>query len=198
MPVEAPSVVALPHGGPALWRTPLDTVELARHVLSCRIAAPNTRAKGDRLEALMIWLFPHLPGVSAVRRNVFSADGSQEVDVVFAYDTNQGSGLDLGAFFLGECKNWKHPVDSSAVAWMDWKLKLGGVSDGILIAANGVTGKARRREDAWHIVSRCNSDTPRRRILVLTLDQIASIQSVGDLRQLIVDRMLDLTTGNSF
>lgn len=190
-----PQAVVLPHGNAASWTLPLDVAELQRHVIACRAITPNTTAKGASLESLMCWLFPHLPGVTAHRKNVYSADGSQEVDVVFSYDASQEGIPGFGSLFIGECKNWARPVDSGTIAWMDWKIQLGGVAEGILLATNGITHRQVRRTDAAAIISKANASTPRRRILVVTLDQVAAIRTTDDLKQLLVDRMLDLVTG---
>jgi hypothetical protein len=192
---STPLVVALPHGDAALWGTPLDVAELNRLVTACRSAASNSTARGNSLENLMCWLFPHIPGVVAQRKNVFSLDGSQEVDVVFTYDPSFGANLGFGQYFIGECKNWSRPVGSAAVAWMDWKMHLGGIGEGILLAADGVTQRYERRFDASAIISKAIGMTPRRRILVVTLDQVASLTSTEALRQLLVERMLDLVSG---
>lgn len=191
-PVTDPSPVTLPNGDPVKWSTPLDVSELSLHVAACNRADKNTRAKGDRLEALMCWLFPHLPGITAVRRNVYSEDGSQEIDVIFTYDASQGASLGLSDVLFGECKNWKDPVDSSEIAWMDWKMRLGGAYDGILLAANGITNRHSRKNDAASIIGQCNSETPRRRIIVITMDEISRLTSTEDLKKLLIERMLDI------
>jgi hypothetical protein len=193
--VVAPLIVSLPYGDSASWSLPLDNAELQRQVASCRDAAPNTTVKGARLENLMCWLFPHLPGVTAHRKNVYSEDGSQEVDVVFSYDSAQRGIPGFGFYFIGECKNWARPVDSGTVAWMDWKIQLGGVSEGILLATEGVTQRGGRRSDASAIIAKANASTPQRRILIVTLDEVSALSSTADLKQLLIDRMLDLVTG---
>ena len=85
-----------------------------------------------------------------------------------------------------ECKNWDEPVDSSHVAWFDWKLRLGGTTLGILVAAEGITGDSGRNSQAWTIVQAANMDG--RRILVVSLDDIAALESRSDLRDLLIDK----------
>jgi hypothetical protein len=99
----------------------------------------------------------------------------------------------FGEKIIVECKNWERRVDSSDIAWFYWKMRLGGVHEGILIAANGVTGKLSRRQAAQGIITMANAENPSKRIFVITLDEIAQIASYVDLRKLLIDKSMDLT-----
>jgi hypothetical protein len=46
-------------------------------------------------------------------------------------------------WILVECKNWSTKVDSMNINWFDHKLQSRGLSLGILIAAQGITGDPR-------------------------------------------------------
>ncbi|KAE8765985.1 hypothetical protein [Georgenia thermotolerans] len=160
--------------------------------------AASTKEKGERLEHLMCWLLSHLPGVQARRRNVYSANGAQEIDVLFYNEPTTGGFAEFGSKFIGECKNWVRPVDSSDVAWFAWKMRLGGVYQGVLFAANGITSDHKRRTAAQSIVLDSNSETPSRQIYVLTLDEVADITCTGDLRELLIDKAMLLTGRDPF
>ena len=52
-----------------------------------------------------------------------------------------------------ECKNWSNPVGSMEVSWFITKIRDRGLDFGVLVAANGVTGDARDKTAAHHVVS---------------------------------------------
>ena len=168
-------------------------VRIAAHLALCQAPAPTTREKGQRLEQLAIWLLPHLPGFRVRMTDFFSADYAQEIDVLVWNEQMQGGFPSFGERIIVECKNWERPVDSSDVAWFYWKMRLGGVREGILIAANGVTGEAQRRRAAQGILTAANADDPAKKIFVVTLAEIAALTSHTDLRELLIDKNLRLT-----
>jgi hypothetical protein len=61
----------------------------------------------------------------------------------------------------------------------------------VLLAANGITGDPGRRNAAEGILAHAN--TEQRRMLVVTLDEVAALASRGDLRALLIEKMLNLT-----
>jgi hypothetical protein len=188
--------VPIPYGDDTTWTQPLDTSLLAAHVTQSRAEVSNSYEKGQRLEQLLCWLLAHVPGFCVRTVRKFSADHSQEIDVILWNEQLPRPGIpQFGSTILAECKNWTRRVDSSDVAWFDWKMRLAGVNEGILVAACGVTGRPGRREAAQAILSTANSQ--RRRILVLTLDEIAGLTSRHDLRELLVGKTMDLVAGSA-
>ena len=75
-----------------------------------------------------------------------------------------------------------------------WKMRLGGATVGILVAENGIAGVAERTTAAWSIVSVANMDG--RRILVVTLAELATLTCADDLRKLLV-KQASLLTANA-
>jgi len=194
--MSIPAPVPVPYGDDTTWSHPLDIAMLAAHVAQCRAEAPNSHEKGKRLEQLLCWLLAHVPGFRVLKVNKFSADHSQEIDISLWNEQLPRDGFpQFGSTILTECKNWTRRVDSSDVAWFDWKMRLAGVNEGILVAASGVTGTSGRRHAAQAILSAANSQ--QRRILVLTLDEIAGLTSRHDLRELLIGRMMDLAAGDA-
>lgn len=193
-----PAVITLPFGDPLTWSQQLDTLELARHIAWCRASAPSPTAKGKRLEQLVCWLFPHIPGFTAEQVNVFSDDGAQEIDVFFWNDGSSEGFPTFGSTVMAECKNWQRPVDSSDVAWFDWKMRMGGVTNGILLAANGITMNASRREGAVGILTSANAEPTPRRIYVVTLADLENVKSTLDLIRLLKVKHMGLTARNPF
>lgn len=184
-----PLPVTVPRGDVTTWTTALDQAELAAHVAACNSAAGP--AKGTPLEQFLAWLLAHVPGFEVTSTNVFSHGGSNEVDVIVWNSQQQGGFPTFGDSIVVECKNWFEAVDSSAVAWFDWKMRLGGATVGILVAAKGITGVVQRKTAAWSIVSVANMDG--RRILVVTLAELAALTCTDDLRRLLVKKATLLT-----
>jgi hypothetical protein len=176
--------VQLPRGDPTTWTAPLDVAELAGRITICRTT--TGAAKGKPLEHLVTWLLPHIPGFRATRVNLFSAGQASEIDVVLWNFQDPAGFPSFPDTLMVECKNWDDPVDSSHVAWFDWKLRLGGAKLGILVAASGITGNAERKSQAWSIIQAANMDG--RRILVVSLDDIAALGSRSDLRDLVIEK----------
>jgi hypothetical protein len=197
--MRAPRPVTCPRGGQTVWRRPLNVNELSKHINHCRAPATNTTDHGRRLEQLAIWLFSHVPGFTATHSNVFSANRAHEVDVAFFNEPAAGGGFGLlGSKVFVECKNYDHPVGGQEVAWFDHKLIQGGSIGGILLAAKGVTGTAHDRTFAHGVIAEALRSSPSRTILVLTLDQIATIGSSAGLHDLIRDQIMLTSMGRSF
>ncbi len=194
---QEPAQISLPLGDVSTWQASLDIAELSRHVAYCRASAPSKTDQGKRLEHLACWLLSHLPGFSARTSNFFSHDGAQELDVLFWNERLPGGFANFGSTLMVECKNWGGRVDSSDVAWFDWKLRLGNVSEGILIAANGITTSHDRRGSAAGILIAANGDQPNpRKIIVVTLEEIEAIKSTDDLRDLLIYKQMALAGRN--
>ena len=186
--------ITIPYGDARTWASPLDTAELAMRIRECRKASSTTSEKGQSLEQLMVWLLPHLPGFRVRAKDVFSSDHSQEIDILVWNEKIQDGGLpSFGEKLIVECKNWNRRVDSSDVAWFYWKMRVGGVREGILVAAKGVTGVRERRTSAQAILTAANGENPSVRILVITLAEIEKFTSSVDLRDLLIDKILLLT-----
>jgi hypothetical protein len=89
---------------------------------------------------------------------------------------------------LVECKHWDQPVDSSTVGYFMNILAGRGVELGVLFAANGITGD---REDLTNAHALGLHASPRAiKIVVITTEEIASVQSVDDFVQLLHRRYL--------
>ncbi len=188
----------LPCGSEATWSVALDVLRLQRQIELCLDTPATTKEKGARLEELLTWLLAHLPGVTVRLRNHYSADRAQEIDLTIWNEQHPGGCAFMGPRVIAECKNWQGPVDSSDVAWFQWKMRLGGVDDGILLAANGITTDATRRSFAASIVTESNAGEPPRRIYVLTLNELAALSSTEDLRDLLIEKSCRLAARNPF
>lgn len=122
---------------------------------------------GDLADDLLAQLEAPDKHITATRnkKNVFE---TEEVDIC-VYNVFSPGGLPSPAFppwILIECKNWSHKVSSSEVSWFDTKLRDRGLSLGILIATQGITGDSQRLTDAHFIVAKALSE--QRKIIVIT------------------------------
>ena len=147
--------------------------------------------KGKALEDLICFLFEAIPGIIA-RRNKKNIFETEEVDI-FLWNEFSSAGLPSPAFppyILVECKNWSEKVGSSEVSWFNTKLEDRGLSLGILIATQGITGNPQRLTDAHFIVAKALSE--QRKIIVITRDDIEKLTSVSDLVRLLKEKLSDL------
>lgn len=153
-------------------------------------SAPN---KGAALEDFCAEFFGSVPGITVAERNVLSDAHSQEIDLVLDNDW-PADGLDhLGDPFFVEAKNWMHPVGSAEVAWFDWKLRLGGITGGFLVAANGITGSVADGKSARAIVKQASIE--HRWIYVVTPDELVACTSTDNLRDLVRSKRRQTATG---
>src|SRR5258707_15773493 len=103
-------------------------------------AAATTAAKGKALEDLICYVFECIPGFSVTQRNSLDVFQAEEIDVAFWNDQHRQGLRFPHNIILVECKNWSVPVSNDEVAFFDTKLRGRGLSFGILVAANGITG----------------------------------------------------------
>lgn len=173
------------------------STEMPVDELKARFASLDSGAdKGRALEDFCRVFFGALPGVTVAERNLLDDAHSQELDLVLEND-QEPDGLDqLKPLIFVEAKNWRTPVGSAEVAWLDWKVRLAGSdTDGILVAANGVTGRSEDRTSAWAILQWANRD--QRRILVMSPAEMVNCATAEDVRQLIKRKKRRIATGNA-
>lgn len=159
-------------------------------------AALSTAAdKGAALEEFCAVFFGSVPGITVAERNVLSDAHSQEIDIVLDNDAfPDGLPMLCDPLFV-EAKNWSRPVGSAEVAWFDWKLRLGGITHGFLVAANGITGSAEDGKSARAIVKQAAIE--HRWILVVTPDELLTCATSEDLRALVRAKRRQTSTGRA-
>jgi len=152
--------------------------------LTARYSQLTTAAdKGKALEAFCEEFFAAIPGVVVTERRVLDDAHSQEVDLVLDNYQDDDGLPELAPLLFVEAKNWTSPVGSAEVAWFDWKIRLAGLSQGILVVANGVTGRPDDRTSAWRILGQANLEG--RRLIVLSPDEMVACITTSDVRDLI-------------
>lgn len=164
--------------------------EIRRRLLLCDSATTNHH-KGKALEDLICFLFEAVPGITT-RRNKKNVFETEEVDV-FLWNEFLPGGLPSPAFppwILVECKNWSIKVDSMNVSWFDHKLRTRGLSLGILIAAQGITGDPQKLTDAHLTIIQALPQG--RRMIVITRKDIEDLASASELIRLLKEKLSDL------
>jgi hypothetical protein len=167
----------------------IDQVQIERFLREGR-EAQTTKQKGDALETLICDLFQTIPGITVTRRNERNAFDTEEIDVAFFNEQASGGLPFLPWIILVECKNWTHPVGSEHVSWFDTKMWNRGVEFGILVAASGITGNPALLTDAHSTIA--NALKERRRLIVITADEITRLAHSSQLVHLIKEKLCDL------
>lgn len=164
-------------------------------VAASRDKSLSTTERGKAFQDLFTYMLGKVPGIRT-KPNTFDPFQSEEIDVAVA-NTDPMNGLGcLGYLFLVECKDWDAPVDAASVAVFINKLANHYVELGILVAANGITGDPRLLRAAQHIVAMAQGR--HHRVIVVTLDDLCSAKTSGQLVHLLVDRLLELVASTAF
>jgi len=146
--------------------------------------------KGRLLEDLICYLFEGIPGITITLRNELDAFRAGEIDVAFFNDKLPEGLFFVDHFVLVECKNWSNPVGSDELRVFDSKLKDRGLTQGILIAVNGITGDPKLLSSAHAIVAGALGHG--RRIVVITREEIEAIDHTYQIVNLLKLKLLKL------
>jgi len=136
--------------------------------------------KGACLEDLTVYLFEMVPGITTSARDKKNVYETEEIDVAFWNDQHPKGFKNLDWLILVECKNWSSPVGCDEVSWFLTKLRHRGLSFGILIAANGITGNARNSMQAHDLVSKAQMEKIRMIVIIR-----AEIEALTDSEQFV-------------
>jgi hypothetical protein len=158
--------------------------------------AATAHDKGRQLERLIIYAFGNIPGIQFYKSNVLNNPHSEEVDIAF-FNNKQKGGLPFLEFLLlVECKNWSIPVGANHVREFAHKLKHRACANGVLIAANGITGSAEERSAA-HDAVRMALAVEQIRIIVITRTEIEGWTETAQIVDLIKTKLCELTVAGS-
>ena len=98
--------------------------------------------KGRALEDFICYVFEKVPGITVSKRNQMNTSSTEEIDIAFWNEKGQRGFNFLPYIILVECKNWSNHVGTSEVSYFINKVQNRGLTFGILIAANGITGSS--------------------------------------------------------
>lgn len=157
--------------------------------------AQTTTEQGRALENLACYLFGLVPGIAITHRNEMNAFDTEEIDVALWNDGPHDGFHFLPYIILIECKNWSQKVSSQEVSWFDTKLRRRGLEFGILISVRGITGNAQELTAAHSIVA--SALTEKRRLVVVTVDELKLLTDTDALGLLIKKKLCDLAVRGS-
>ena len=155
----------------------------------------TTQKKGRAYEDLACYVLEKVPGISIAKRNALNDFSSEEIDVAFWNRKSKKGLYFLDDVVIVECKNWSSPLGSAEVNWFDTKIKNRGLSFGILIAANGITGSAADRTAAHQIIAAALTD--KRRMVVITAAELRNLDTTRDLVVLIQEKICELAVSGT-
>jgi len=150
----------------------------------------TTADQGRALEDLICYVVTQVPGISITRRNEMNAFHTEEIDVALWNDGHADGFFFLPNIILVECKNWSSRVSSAELSWFDTKLRSRGLSFGVLVAANGITGDAADITAAHSIVAAALREG--RRLVVIRSDELLTLTDSPQLVRLVKEKLCDL------
>ena len=150
----------------------------------------TTVDQGRALEDLICYVFAQVPGVSITHRNEKNAFRTEEIDVALWNDGPADGFFFLPNIILVECKNWSGKVGSVELNWFDSKLRSRGLSHGVLVAANGITGDSADITAAHSIVASALRDG--RRLIVFRNEELLALTDSMRLVHLVKEKLCDL------
>lgn len=164
-----------------------DRAKLASLVSSLG-AAGTTTARGRRLQDLVDFLVDDLPGVETVDPNRFNIGRTEEKDVWLRH-ARESAGMPFDDRDIPvECKNEGTKTGPQDVAWFGEKIRNSGGRDGVLITNAGLSGghQSGGHEEVRRQLAKGT------RVVVLTVQELASLRSGTDLLALLTDRFTEL------
>lgn len=150
----------------------------------------TTAERGRALEDLICYVFTQVPGISVPRRNEMNAFQTEEIDVALWNDGHVEGFFFLPNIILVECKNWASKVGSAELSWFEAKLRSRGLSFGILVAPQGITGRAEDVTAAHSIVASALREG--RRLVILKSDELLDLTDSLQLVRLVKEKLCDL------
>jgi Restriction endonuclease len=157
--------------------------------------ADTSTARGRALEDVIVYLFELIPGVTCHARNELNASGDEEIDVAFWNDQHQDGLRQFDKLILVECKNWSTAVDSKELLTFQQKLEDRGRPQGILVAANGITGDPNKPTAAHSALGRALMR--KLEILVLTRYEIEQLTDTAQLIRLLKRKCAQLAVSGT-
>lgn len=157
--------------------------------------ALTTKERGDALEELTCYLLDGISGLK-YRRNDRDPFQSQEIDITVANAQMSTWMRTFPTAMLVECKNWDKRVGVTAVTDFIFKLMAKSVELGILVAANGVTGSKKQLTASYQRIAIAQSKG--HRILVVSLGELRTITTAGELETLLLDKLMEVVARGAF
>lgn len=148
--------------------------------------AATTAEQGRALEDLICYAFGLIPGIAITHRNAMNVFDTEEIDVALFNEDIRS----LPNIILVEAKNWSNRVGSAEVSWFLRKLENRGLDLGILVTTRGITGDGADLTRAHLEVALALAQ--KRRLIVVTTDELQALANTDDLVLLIKTKLCDL------
>ncbi len=152
--------------------------------------SPSQQEQGAALENLMISLLGKIPGITVTKRSKDKKFQNEVVDIV-CWNNRQKDGLyflpnilTIGAF------HWLEPVGSAQIKSLLNRIKMRGLSFGVLVAINGLTEAQAERDDARDMILSALSDE--RQIVILQGSDFEKLHSSSQLVRLFKEKLCEL------
>lgn len=139
----------------------------------------NITQKGILLEQLVSSMMSSLSGLEVTFTDVRTPD--EEIDIVLLNLKKCDAFSNLPNDIFIECKNWSTPIGVPEVDHFMKTLERSGVEFGIFVARYGITGN--KFKDAQNII--LQERKSKRRVIVITWENIENITSVEDIYDMI-------------
>lgn len=153
------------------------------------ISKNNKNEKGRALENLIEYTINSLYGLKVYDRDCRTK--TEEIDLIVMNEQIHSHLKFFGNVILVECKNWFKPIDVLHVDHFISVLERKGLNDGILVAANGVTGTI--NSDATNVIA--NALPKKIKVVVLTMKELKTIEKHDDIYEMLLKKYMQLFLG---
>jgi hypothetical protein len=164
-------------------------------ILAAADEAKTNYAKGKVFEDLVCFIFEQIPGITLPQRNVLNKFESEEIDVAFFNEQHPKGLKSFNHLLLIECKNWSEPVGSAEFGAFISKVRNRGLNFGILIAANGITGRPEDSTAAHQQATLALAEG--RQIIVITRTEFEALKISDELVKLIKTKVCQLVASGT-
>lgn len=156
---------------------------------ACWVAS-TSYARGAALEDLVEYVFLSVTSVKLFARDVQDEDGAQEVDLVFTHLQSVSTLPMPDVTIIVECKNEATRTSAAEVREFGNKLRTRSMPIGVLVTSAGLSGRIGTNGHAAVRDELQNGAA----IIVVTANELATLQSSDSLSELLTDRLSELRT----
>jgi len=146
--------------------------------------------KGPALEGAIRYAFTQIPGVACEMQDALNAFETEEVDLLLTNISHEEGLAHFGPEILVEAKNWKSRVGAIEINWFSTKMRRRNLTDGVLVAAKGITGDPERLTAARQQIMLALTEG--QQVLVLTREELEAVRSGERLAQLLRKKRTEL------
>jgi hypothetical protein len=156
--------------------------------------SPTAFERGRVFEQIIDETLGRIPGIRVAASNVPNAFHSEELDRMLIVDDCMHLPL-RSLFVLVEAKNWATPVGAPEVGSFIGKLQDRGLTEGILVAASGITGNP---TNLWGAHDKIQSALARGiSVIVITSEELRSLRTSQEAQGLLEQKKVLLAATRS-